>query len=64
MKKYDIISRFEIAKEVISGVRNIRQKRGISNKKTLTLQVIADENYPKEFASIIEKIANVKIVEV
>lgn len=55
MEKYDIISRFEIAKEVISSVRNIRQKRGVSNKEVLTLQVIVDENFPKEFTSVIEK---------
>jgi valyl-tRNA synthetase len=56
--------RFNIAKEVITNIRKIRQNRNISKNKILTLEVVVDENYPKEFASIIEKVANVKIKEI
>ncbi len=58
-----MIARFELAKEVISSVRNIRNQKGLAQKEQLSLQVILDENYPEEFAPIITKMANLSSIE-
>ena len=48
------------AKEFISAVRNIRQGKNIPMKDKLELQIVAKESdYPKEFISIINKLANI-----
>lgn len=45
-----LLARFELAKEVISSVRNIRNQKNLPQKEALALHVIADENYPAEYA--------------
>ncbi|MFR9661654.1 MAG: class I tRNA ligase family protein, partial [Rikenellaceae bacterium] len=52
-----MLARFELAKEVISAVRNVRKQKNIPLREQLELMVISDENYPAEYASIIEKMA-------
>ncbi len=54
----DMLSRFELAKEVISNVRNIRKGKNLPQRETLSLSVIADDNYPVEFAPVLAKMAN------
>ncbi|MEG0807440.1 MAG: valine--tRNA ligase [Alistipes sp.] len=58
-----ILARFELAKEVISSVRNVRNQKNIPQKEALTLHVIADENYPAEYAPILLKMANLSSIE-
>ncbi|MDR7693943.1 valine--tRNA ligase [Riemerella anatipestifer] len=52
----NIINKFDIAKEWISGVRNYRQSKGISPKQTVELYTNATENSNK---ALIKKLANV-----
>ncbi|MBR5850781.1 MAG: valine--tRNA ligase [Alistipes sp.] len=58
-----IMARFELAHEVISAVRNIRNQKNLPQKEQLTLRVIADENYPQEYAPVLAKMANLKAIE-
>ncbi len=58
-----VLARFELAHEVISAVRNIRNQKGLAQKEALTLQVIADANYPEEYAPVMRKMANLADIE-
>ncbi|MBO5685931.1 MAG: valine--tRNA ligase, partial [Alistipes sp.] len=58
-----LLARFALAHEAISAVRNIRNQKNLPQKEQLTLRVIADENYPAEFAPVITKMANPKAIE-
>jgi len=55
----EVISDFEVVKEIIANIRNIRASKNISPKEVLTLQVLG--NYNSEYNAIIKKLANVKI---
>ncbi|MBR2014818.1 MAG: valine--tRNA ligase [Alistipes sp.] len=59
----ELISRFALAQEVISGIRNVRKQKNIAQKNTLALKVIADENYPAEYASVIAKMGNLESID-
>ena len=43
-------------------IRNIRREKQLAQKEELTLNYIADENYPQEFAAVISKMANLKAI--
>ena len=58
-----VLARFELAKEVVSAIRNVRKQRNIAQKEALTLRYIADENYPAEFAATISKLGNISAIE-
>ncbi len=58
-----ILVRFELAREVISSVRNIRNQKGLAQKEALTLRVIDDANYPSEYAPVMQKMANLTAIE-
>ncbi|MBR6662638.1 MAG: valine--tRNA ligase, partial [Alistipes sp.] len=58
-----LLSRFELAKEAITGVRNVRKQKNIAQKNALQLNVITDENYPAEYAPVIAKICNLSSIE-
>ncbi|MBQ3198125.1 MAG: valine--tRNA ligase [Alistipes sp.] len=53
-----LLARFALATEVITGVRNVRKQKNIAQKEALTLNVIEDDNYPKEYAPVIAKMCN------
>jgi valyl-tRNA synthetase len=53
-----LLARFELAAEVITGIRNVRKQKNIAQKQELELNVIADENYPAEYAPVIAKMCN------
>ena len=57
-----VLGRFTLAEEVISQIRNIRKQKNIAQKEALTLNYIADENYPKEYEDVIIKMGNLKSV--
>ena len=52
-----VIDGFEITKEIVNGVRAVRNEKGISPKETLKLRVKGD--FDPEFAPAISKLANV-----
>ena len=54
----EILARFGLAEEVITAIRNIRKQKNIAQKEALTLNYIADNNYPQEYASVIAKMGN------
>ncbi len=53
----------EGVKQVVSGVRTIRNQKNISPKESLTLQAVSADAYA-DFASVITKMANVNAIEV
>lgn len=60
----DNIEHMKLALEVVTAVRSIRAQKNISPKEMLTLMVVADKNYHREFNAAIVKLANVVIVEI
>ena len=58
-----LLARFDLARETISAVRNIRKQRNLPQRENLRLEVIADENYPAEYEPVIRKMANLEAVE-
>ena len=53
----------EGVKQVVSGVRTIRNQKNISPKESLTLQAVSADAYA-DFESVITKMANVSAIEV
>ena len=58
-----LLARFELVREVISAVRNVRNQKNLPQKEQLTLKVVVDENYPAEFAPVVAKMANLTAIE-
>ena len=56
----DIINDFEALQNIISGIRNIRKKYQISFKESLNLSVVNNDNFSKNYDSIIKKICNIE----
>lgn len=55
----EIIANFELASEVISGIRTIRKDKNISFKETIDLSVLNNDNVSKDFDAVIAKMGNV-----
>ena len=55
----EIIAQFEIASEVISGIRTIRKEKNISFKETIDLAILNHEQTAKDFDKVIAKMGNV-----
>ncbi len=60
MRKADdhLISEFEFAAEVVSGVRNIRKEKNIPVKEELKLSVLNEENTSRKWDGVIKKLTN------
>ena len=58
----DTINDFETLQNIISGIRNIRKKYQISFKESLNLSVVNNDNFSKNYDSIIKKICNINDV--
>ena len=58
-----LLARFELVKEAITDIRNVRKQKNIAQKQPLTLKVIADENYPVAYAPVIVKMGNISAIE-
>ena len=58
-----IISEFDQAVAVISGVRNIRASKNISRKEPLRIQVTDQNSIPSRYADLIDKLAILESVE-
>ena len=65
IESYDeqLISDFEMVKEVISGIRTIRKEKNISFKDTVELSVLNNENLPAIYDSVIIKLGNVSTMQ-
>lgn len=61
MKSFDekLITDFDFATEVISGIRTIRKDKNISFKETIELKVVNNEKSSTHFDSVIMKLGNV-----
>lgn len=58
-----LLARFELVKETVTAVRNIRQQKSIPNREPLALKVIRDENYHEAYNPLLVKMANLSGVE-
>ncbi len=64
VKKVDtaIISQFEFAANVVSGIRTIRKNKNISFKDTVELSVVNNEKFTTNFDVVIQKLTNTSII--
>ena len=53
-----LISEFEFASEVVSGIRNIRKQKNIAFKEAIGFSVVNNENFGKTFDEVIIKLGN------
>ncbi len=58
-----LIDRFELAKEIITIIRNIRQEKNMATRESLTMQFINDENRTLDFSPVIKKLSNLSSIE-
>jgi valyl-tRNA synthetase len=58
-----LISEFEFASEVISGIRNIRKQKNIAFKDAIGFSVINNEKSGDSFDEVIIKLGNLKSIE-
>ncbi len=54
----DLIKEFQIAADVVSGIRTIRKEKNISFKETIELSVLNSENNSDTFDPVISKLGN------
>lgn len=62
MKPFDagLISDFELVADVVSGIRTIRKEKNIPFKEAISLSVLIDENFTKDFDAVILKLGNIE----
>lgn len=58
--KQDLISEFDFASEVISGIRNIRKQKNIAFKDAIGFSVVNNENIANTFDEVISKLGNLE----
>ncbi len=58
----ELISAFDFASEVVSGIRNIRKEKNISFKETIELSVVNNEKVAPIFDEVIAKLGNVSAI--
>jgi valyl-tRNA synthetase len=54
-----LISEFDFAAEVISGIRNIRKQKNIAFKDAIGFSIVNNENSPNTFDEVISKLGNI-----
>ncbi len=59
----NLINDFEIAADVISGIRTIRKEKNISFKDTIALSVLNNEKIEATFDSVISKLGNIAALQ-
>ncbi len=57
-----LVTQFEFATSVISGIRNIRKDKNIPNKDQLELHILNNENVNSDFDVIIQKLGNISVL--
>jgi valyl-tRNA synthetase len=61
----EICERFELAKEVVSGIRTIRKEKNIPMREVIELYIIPGEKgYAPEFGEVVAKLGNVSKMEI
>ncbi|RED48284.1 valine--tRNA ligase [Seonamhaeicola aphaedonensis] len=58
-----LISEFDFASEVLSGIRTVRKEKNIAFKDAITFSVINNEDMTKNFDAIIKKLGNLESIE-
>ena len=58
-----LLSQFEFASEVISGVRTIRKEKNIAFKDAIAFSVINNETTSKDFDAVIIKLGNLEAID-
>ena len=58
-----LLKEFEIVKQVVTGVRAVRNEKNIAQKQALTLQAIG-ENHIAPYNEVVSKMAHLKAIEV
>lgn len=56
----ELISEFDFASEVISGIRNIRKQKNIAFKDAIGFSIVNNENITKTFDDVISKLGNLE----
>lgn len=59
----DLISNFEFAKDVISGLRTVRKEKNIAFKESIEVSCINHENFTADFDSVIKKLTNTSAIQ-
>ena len=57
-----MLAEFDLVKETISAIRNIRKEKNIPNKEVLPLLVKPDENYHEKYNPVVMKMANLSAI--
>lgn len=58
-----LLAEFELVKEAVTNIRNIRQQKGLPNREQLELKVIADDNFHEWYVPVLMKMSNLSSVE-
>ena len=58
-----IVNAIESVKQIVGGVRTVRNQKNIPNKDALVLQVVGQNNF-EDYASVISKMANLSAINV
>ena len=58
-----LIEDIESVKQIVAGVRTVRNQKNIANKETLSLQCVG-ENALKDYDSVVGKMANLTSIDV
>lgn len=58
-----LISGFDVAAEVIAGIRTIRKEKNIPQKDAIELKIVNNEGLPSEYDTIISKLGNISELE-
>jgi valyl-tRNA synthetase len=61
--KGDLLMNFNVLKEIVGGVRNIRKDNGIANREKLELKIQKSEGYPKGLDSAISHLTNLESID-
>ncbi len=60
---HELLARFDRMWEAVTAIRAIRKRRNIPMRDGIELKVVADENFPSDFAPVLEKMANLSSME-
>ena len=57
-----LIIEFEVATEIVSGIRTIRKDKNIAFKEAVELFVVNNDKYTTEFDAVIQKLTNTSVI--
>ena len=58
-----LIAQFELVKEIVTAIRNIRQEKNLPQKEALVMQIITDTHHTLAFAEVMKKLSNLSAFE-